>query len=261
MPRVSIEIENHIARVTMTRGDKMNGIDAEMAQALVEAGHSLMDNQDIRVVVLSGEGRAFCAGLDVASFAMLASQDPEQVVMPRSHGNSNIYQEICLIWRKLPVPVIAALHGAVFGGGFQIALGADIRIAHPDSKLSVMEMKWGLVPDMGGMVLLPRLTRSDVLRRLTYTNEQITAKQALDWGLVTELAEDPQAAAIALATVIANKSPSAIRAAKRLIDVAENADEDSVLMAESRAQADLIGQPDQLEVIASNLQKRAPVFN
>lgn len=260
MSRVSVEIENHIARVTLTRGEKMNGIDMPLAEELAAAGQSLIDNDDVRVVVLSGEGRAFCAGLDVASFAMLASQDPEEVVMPRTHGNTNLFQEVAMVWRKVPVPVIAALHGVVFGGGFQIALGADIRIAHPETKLSIMEMKWGLIPDMGGMVLLPKLARSDVIRRLTYTNEQISATQAQEWGLVTELADDPLAAALDLAAVIAEKSPTAIRAAKRLIEVAESADTDTVLMAESREQADLIGKPHQMEVIAANLQKRKPAF-
>jgi len=260
MSRVSVEIENHIARVTLTRGDKMNGIDMPLAEELAAAGQSLMDRDDVRAVVLSGEGRAFCAGLDVASFAVLAAGNPEEAIMPRTYGNTNLFQEICMIWRKLPVPVIAALHGVVFGGGFQIAMGADIRIAHPETKLSIMEMKWGLVPDMGGMVLLPPLTRSDVLRKMTYTNEQITAQQAESWGLVTELAEDPLAAAMQLATVIAEKSPTAIRAAKRLIEVAETQGVDDVLMAESREQTDLIGKPEQMEVIAANMQKRKPVF-
>lgn len=260
MARVSVEIENHIARVTLTRGDKMNGIDMPLANELAEAGQSLIGNEDIRAVVLSGEGRAFCAGLDVSSFAMLAAQDPETVVMPRTHGNCNLFQEIAMVWRKVPVPVIAALHGVVFGGGLQIALGADIRIAHPETKLSVMEMKWGLVPDMGGMALLPQLARSDVIRRLTYTNEQITAQQAMGWGLVTELSDDPLAAAMDMAAVIADKSPTAIRAAKRLIEVAETAAVDEVLMAESREQTDLIGKPHQMEVIAANMQKRKPVF-
>ena len=132
MARVSVEIENHIARVTLTRPDKMNGVDMEMANALVDAGQSLMES-DVRAVVLSGEGKAFCAGLDVTSFAMLAAGDPEALVMPRTHGNTNIFQELVMIWRRLPVPVIAAVHGACFGAGFQLALGADVRIAAPDA--------------------------------------------------------------------------------------------------------------------------------
>jgi enoyl-CoA hydratase/carnithine racemase len=170
-------------------------------------------------------------------------------------------QEVCLVWRRVPVPVIAALHGVAFGAGLQLALGADIRIAHPDTRLAIMEMKWGLVPDMGGMVILPGLIRSDVLRRMTYTAEQVQAPQAQALGLVTELADDPLAAALAMATSIAARSPSAIRAAKRLIALAESdASRADVLMAESVEQAALIGRAHQMEQIAANLGGRAPVF-
>lgn len=261
MARVTTEIKDNIAHVTLTRADKMNGVDIEMAEALVAAGQALVETETIRAVVLSGEGRAFCAGLDVQSFAMLAAGDPEAQIMPREYGNTNLFQELVMVWRRIPVPVIAALHGAVYGAGFQLALGADIRIAHPEAKLAVMEMKWGLVPDMGGMVLMPALARSDVIRRMTYTAEPVSAAQALDWGLVTELSETPLEAAGALASKIASKSPSAIRAAKRLIAVAESgASEDDVLLAESRAQTGLIGKPHQMEVIAANMQNRAPKF-
>lgn len=260
MTRVSVEIKDHIAHVTLTRADKMNAVDPAMAEAIVAAGTSLIDNTDIRAVVLSGEGRAFCAGLDVASFSAFAATDPEARIMPRTHGDANLMQQVALVWRAVPVPVIAALHGVAIGAGFQLALGADIRIAAPDTKVAVMEMKWGLVPDMGGMILLPRLTRSDVIRRMTYTAEPILAPQAMDWGLVTELADDPLTAARDVATLIAGKSPTAIRAAKRLIAVSESADAKTVLYHESREQVDLIGKPHQLEVIAANMQNRAPKF-
>ena len=261
MARVTTEIKDHIAHVTLTRGDKMNGVDMEMAEALVAAGRALEADARILAVVLSGEGRAFCAGLDVQSFALLAAGDPEARIMPREYGNTNLFQELVMVWRRIPVPVIAALHGVVYGAGFQLALGADIRICHPETQLAVMEMKWGLVPDMGGMVLLPKLTRSDVIRRLTYTAEPVTAAEALGWGLVSELSDTPLEAAQALAAVIAQKSPTAIRAAKQLIELAESgAEEDAVLLAESCAQADLIGKPEQIEVIAANMQKRAPDF-
>lgn len=263
MSRVSVEIENHIARVTLTRGDKMNALDPKMIDAIIEAGEGLIGNADIRAVVLAGEGNAFCAGLDVMSFGALATQDPNEVLMPRTHGDSNRFQQVCMVWQKIPVPVIAALKGAVLGGGLQIALGADIRIAAPDTRLSVMEMKWGLIPDMGGMAILPHLVRSDVLRKLTYTNDMISAERAEAWGLVTDLADDPEAAALALAEEIAGKSPSAIRSAKQLVGYAEAnmADPQAVLLEESRAQAGLIGKPHQMEVIAANLQKRAPKFS
>lgn len=165
-----------------------------------------------------------------------------------------------MVWARMDIPVIAAVHGVCFGAGIQLALGADIRIAARDAQFAVMEMKWGIVPDMGGMVLLPKLVRSDVLRRLTYTAEPVGAEQAERWGLVTELADDPLAAAQQLAQVIAGKSPTAIRAAKRLIAVAETADEVAVLDAESREQVALIGKPHQMEVIAAAFGKRPAVF-
>lgn len=259
MARVSVEIQDHIAQVTLTRGDKMNALDNEMFEAIVAAGQEVADS-DARAVVLSGEGKSFCAGLDLASFATMGQIDPEEWLLGRTHGDTNLVQEMSLVWRRVPVPVIAALHGAAYGGGLQLALGADIRIASPDARLSLMEMKWGLVPDLGGMAVLPQLVRSDVLRLMTYTAEQFSAEQGERWGLVTQLADDPRAAAMELAQTIASKSPSAIRAAKRLIEVAEKEPRDQVLLAESRESANLIGKPDQMEVIAAQMQGRAPVF-
>ncbi|GGM02538.1 crotonase/enoyl-CoA hydratase family protein [Pseudooceanicola nanhaiensis] len=262
MARVSVEIENHVAKVTLTRGDKMNAVDPEMKEAIVAAGEDLLGREDIRAVVLSGEGRAFCAGLDMASFGAMGREDPMRRMMERTHGLSNISQRVATVWREMPVPVIAAVHGVAYGAGLQLAIGADIRVAAPDAKLSIMEMKWGLVPDMGGMPVFRHNLRSDVLRLLTYTAEPVTAEQGLAWGLVTELAADPLARAMEIATLIAGKSPSAIRAAKRLIDFAESgADEKAVLLEESREQANLIGGAHQKEVIAANMEKRAARFD
>lgn len=259
MARVSIEYKDHIAHVTLTRGDKMNALDSDMVKAIIAAGQEVAAS-DARAVVLSGEGKSFCAGLDLMSFAKMGQVDPEEWLMTRSHHDANEMQEVAMVWRRVSVPVIAAIQGAAYGGGLQLALGADIRIAAPDAKLSVMEMKWGIVPDMGGMALLPRLLRSDVLRRLTYTAEVVQAEQALNWGLVTELADDPLARAVELATQIANQSPNAIRAAKRLIERAEAEDRGAVLLAESSEQVALIGKPEQMEVIAAQMGGRKPVF-
>ncbi len=189
MERVVVEIEAGVAQVRLNRPDKKNAVDIAMAEAIVAAGQGLRD-ADIRAVVLSGAGGAFCAGLDVMSFAQLAQPDMLARFMARSHDDCNLMQEVAMIWQRLDVPVIAALQGVAYGAGFQMALGADIRIAAPDTKLAIMEMKWGLIPDMGGMGLLPRLTRSDVIRRMTYTARPIDGEQAERWGLVTELAED-----------------------------------------------------------------------
>jgi enoyl-CoA hydratase/carnithine racemase len=259
MSRVSIQIEDHVAHVTLTRPDKINAFDAEMIDAVIAAGEDV-SRADVRAVVLSGEGRGFSAGLDVMSFGALAMQDPEGLVMPRSHGDANAYQQVALVWQDLPVPVIAALHGVCYGAGLQCAMGADIRFGSPDLRMAIMEMKWGLVPDMGGMVLWPRLMRADHLRRLTYTAQPIEAPMALDYGLLTEIVADPLSAARDLAAEIAGKSPSAIRAAKRLTDLAWRADRAEVLMAESREQTDLIGKPDMMETIAANMAGRKPVF-
>ncbi|WP_170337977.1 crotonase/enoyl-CoA hydratase family protein [Ruegeria arenilitoris] len=259
MARVSLEYRNQIAHVTLTRGDKMNALDDAMIKAILAAGQEVAAS-DARAVVLSGEGKSFCAGLDMASFAAMAHKDPTEWLMTRGHDDANEMQELALIWRRVPVPVICAIQGVAYGGGLQIALGADIRIAHPDAKLAVMEMKWGIIPDMGGMVLLPKLVRSDVLRMLTYTARPIGAAQAADWGLVTSLSDDPLTEAIALAEDIAGKSPSAIRAAKRLIEVAETKSRAEVLLAESAEQVELIGKPDQMEVVMAQMQGRKPEF-
>ncbi|MEP3845572.1 MAG: crotonase/enoyl-CoA hydratase family protein [Paracoccaceae bacterium] len=261
MDRVSVEIENHIAHVRLTRADKMNAVDQAMIDAIIAAGEQVAAS-DVRACVISGEGKAFCAGIDITSLSGMLGKDPNDLLMPRTHGDgtTNQWQEVAMVWTRVPVPVIAAVHGVCFGAGMQLALGADIRIAAPDAQFAVMEMKWGIVPDMGGMVLLPSLLRSDVLRKLTYTAAPIPADQAERWGLVTDIAQDPLAAAMALAETISNKSPSGIRAAKRLIAIAESQPENDVLLAESREQAGLIGGADQMEVVAATFQKRAPVF-
>ena len=262
MPRVTTTYENHIAFVCLTRPDKMNAVDQDMIDAIIAAGQEVAAS-DARVVVLSGEGKAFCAGIDITGLSAMIGKDPAELLMPRTHGDgtTNQWQEVAMIWARLEVPVIAALHGATYGAGMQLALGADIRIAAPDTKLAVMEMKWGIVPDMGGMVLLPRLVRDDVLRRLTYTAEAVDAVQAERWGLVTEIADDPLVAATALATTIAGKSPSAIKAAKRIISYAQTASENEVLDAESREQSALLGKPHQMEVIAAQFGKRPTKFD
>ena len=261
MSRVSVTYQDHIAHVRLTRADKMNAVDQEMITAVIAAGDEIAAS-DARVVVISGEGKAFCAGIDISGLSGMIGKDPAELLMPRTHGNgtTNQWQEFAMVWARMDIPVIAAVHGVCFGAGIQLALGADIRIAARDAQFAVMEMKWGIVPDMGGMVLLPKLARSDVLRRLTYTAEPVGAEQAERWGLVTELADDPLAAAQQLAQVIAGKSPTAIRAAKRLIAVAETADEVAVLDAESREQVALIGKPHQMEVIAAAFGKRPAVF-
>ena len=185
MARVTVTYEDHIAFVRLTRADKMNAVDQEMIDGIIAAGQEVMAS-DARVAVLSGEGRAFCAGIDITGLSGMMGKDPAEALMPRTHGEgtTNQWQEVAMIWHRMEIPVIAAVHGVCFGAGIQLALGADIRIAAPGTRFAVMEVKWGIVPAMGGMVLLPKLVRSDVLRRLTYTAEQIDTDQAAAWGLI-----------------------------------------------------------------------------
>jgi len=261
MARLSVTYENHIAHVRLTRPDKMNAVDQDMIDAIIAAGNEIAAS-DARVAVISGEGRAFCAGIDISAMGAMAAANPADRMMPRTHGDgtTNQWQEVAMIWTRVGIPVIAALHGKVYGAGLQLALGADIRIAAPDTEMAVMEMKWGIVPDMGGMVLLPKLLRGDVLRLLTYTAQPVDAAQAERWGLITKLSDDPLAAAMDLAATIAGKSPSGMKAAKRLIAFAEINDTDAILLEESREQSELLGRPHQMEVIAAEFGKRPAVF-
>ncbi|QYJ06890.1 crotonase/enoyl-CoA hydratase family protein [Qipengyuania flava] len=259
--RVSIDLaDNGVAQVRFTRGDKMNALDPVQFEAILEAGEALRTMEGLRVVVLSGEGRAFCAGLDLSSMANGGS-NPQAKLAERTHGNANRAQEAAMTWRKCPVPVIAAVHGVCFGGGLQIASGADIRVVHPDTRMAVMEMKWGLVPDMGGYALWRGLVRDDTLRELTYTNREFNGAEALGLGFATMVEDDPQARATAIAETIANKNPDAVRGAKRLFKVMHEEGEDAILMAESVEQDGIIRTPNQVEAVMAEMQKRAPVFN
>ena len=255
--RVTIEVADGIADVTLNRPDKLNALDHGMFSALSEASAALAKRDDVRVVVLSGQGRAFCAGLDLAAMA----GDPSFGLLDeRSYGIANVFQNAAWGWRSLPVPVIAAIHGVAFGGGLQIALGADIRIVAPDAKLAVMEARWGLVPDMAGIALLRGLVRDDVARELTYTARQFSGAEAADLGLATHLADDPRAAALELAAEIAARSPRAVRSAKRLFGLSQDAGADALLLAESREQELLLAGPDLPETIAAQAEQRAPRF-
>lgn len=257
--RITVKLTNHIAHVRLNRPDKMNALDPAMFAAIIAAGEALRDAPGVRVVVLSGEGRSFCAGMDTASFAR--ALDPyEPPLTARTHGNANRYQEVAMTWAKCPVPVIAAIHGVCFGGGLQIASGADIRIATPDARLSIMEMKWGLVPDMGGYALWRGLVRPDVLRELVYTNREFSGTEAQELGLVTHVDADPLARAMALAATIVARNPEAVREAKALFAAMPDADTDALLLAESEAQARVIRRPNQVEAVMAGMEKRAARF-
>jgi enoyl-CoA hydratase/carnithine racemase len=264
--RVSITITGGVADVRLVRADKMNALDAAMFDALVGATDRLSREKGVRAVVLSGEGRAFCAGLDMGRFAAMKEGGGHGVpgaedrdLTRRTHGIANSPQQAVWGWRQLPVPVIAAVTGVAFGGGFQLALGADMRFLSPDARMSIMEIKWGLIPDMAGTPVLASLVRDDILRELTYTGRIFSAQEALSFGLATRICDDPVAAALEAAREIAGKSPDGVRAAKRLLNKL-SVDAGAALMAESVEQQKLLGSPNQLEAVRANIDKRAPKF-
>lgn len=262
--RIRVEMRGGVADVRLVRADKMNALDDAMFEALVSTGEALKARTDVRAVVISGEGRAFCAGLDTSNFGAMASGKRSGgaglVEVPRTPGGANRAQQTAMVWREVPVPVIAAVHGVAFGGGFQVALGADMRFVAPDARMSVMEIKWGLVPDMAGMVLLRGLVRDDVIRDLTFSGRQFSGTEAAALGIATRVCADPYAEALAFAAEIAGKSPSAIRAAKRLLNLPATATAAEILLAESVEQSALIGSPNQVEAVMANMQKRAANF-
>jgi enoyl-CoA hydratase/carnithine racemase len=255
--RVTMTFADGIADVRLARPDKMNALDPAMFAAIAQTIDTLAALPGLRAVILSGEGRAFCAGLDMAS---MAGGGSGLDLGARSHGEANLFQQVAWGWRTLPVPVIAAVHGIAFGGGFQILSGADIRIIAPDTRCAIMEMKWGIVPDMAGFALWRTTVRDDVLRELTYTAREFDAAEALALGFVTRLADDPHAEAMALARAIAGRNPEAIRAAKRLANLSADAAAGPILVAESAEQARLMRSPNQMEAVMANMQKRAPTF-
>lgn len=259
--RIQVSMKDGVADVRLVRGDKMNALDAAMFEALVGTAAKLRDEKALRAVVISGEGKAFCAGLDMGRFAAMGEGTSDlRDLAKRTHGLANHSQQAVWGWRQLPVPVIAAVHGVAFGGGFQLALGADMRFLAPDARMSIMEIKWGLVPDMAGTPILTKLVRDDILRDLTFTGRIFSAQEAMSYGLATRICDDPYAAALEAAREIANKSPTAIRAIKRMLNDL-GGDPGPALLAESVEQMKLMGKPNQTEAVRANIEKRAPKFS
>ncbi len=260
--RVSIEISNGVADVRLNRPEKMNALDAAMFRAIVEAGDQVAADPTVRAVVLSGAGRAFCAGLDIGSFmGGTPDGDSFDLLGGRKAGRiANMAQQVAYTWTEIAVPVIAAVHGVALGGGIQIALGADIRIVAPDAKLSVLEIRWGLLPDMTGLQMLPRLVGLDVAKELAFTGRMLSGTEAVGLGLATRVAEDPHAAAMELATEIASKNPGAIRGTKALLNAAGTRPLAESFVEETRLMSKLIGSPNQLEAVSAYFEKRPAVF-
>jgi enoyl-CoA hydratase/carnithine racemase len=262
---VTIDIQNGIADVRLNRAEKYNALSQDMFDAIIEAGQALASADDVSAVVLSGNGRGFCAGLDMASFASMSDgprkpKSDTDSLLAKDERPENRAQRPAMVWKQLPMPVISSLHGVVFGGGCQIALGTDIRIAAPDIKMSIMEIKWGLVPDMSITQTLRDIMPMDVAKELTFTGRILNGEQAKEVGLVTRVANDPLAAAMELAEEIAGKNPDAVRAGKALYEQAWHADARTGLELEAALQAQLIGTANQIEAVKANFEKRAPAF-
>jgi len=267
--RIQLSVENHVAQVALARADKMNALDKAMFEAIPMVGEQLTGDASIRAVVLSGQGGNFCAGLDKSNFEALFATSVEQdqaretvttKLADRTHGIANAAQYAAWMWRELPMPVIAAIEGVAFGGGLQIALGADIRIAQPDSRFSILELKWGIIPDMSSTQIMRHIIRDDIIRELTYTAKVFSAQEAKEWGFITHIADDPLSRASELATEISTKNPQAIRAAKRVIDQSYYQSQAQGLIMESTEQDKIMGSPNQLEAVMAVMQRRAPKF-
>lgn len=258
--RVVVSIEGNLALVRLNRPEKHNALDHEAFRELIDAGEKLALERTVRAVVLAGAGESFCAGIDrsvlTGGDAVLAND----LMLPLEHGSANFYQRAALVWRELPVPVIAAIHGVAFGAGLQVALGADIRIASPSARFSIMEIRWGIIPDMGISVTARNVLREDQLRLLACTGRTIDGTAALACGLVTELDDDPGAGARRLASELASRSPDALRALKSLLNASLGEPAEAALRREAGLQRSLFGTGNQREAVMANLQQREPHF-
>lgn len=259
--RVTVEIENHVAELTLNRPEKHNAVDLAMFEALIEAGESLAANADVRAVVMHGAGDNFCAGIDLSVFQGNGLNGLDKSAFkPRDGSPANFFQSAAYVWRALPVPVIAAIEGVAFGAGLQIALGADIRYAKSNAKLSIMEINWGIIPDMAITATLRDIMPADCVKQLAFSGRIIAGSEAELIGLVTSVHEHPLDAAREFAKEITGKSPDAIRAIKALVNEGWQDSVENALRTEARLQMSLLGNPNQTEAATANLQKRAPVF-
>jgi len=265
--RIELSVNDGIANVVLSRPDKMNALDNKMFVALTMAADQIREDKSVRVVVISGAGKAFCAGLDMENFASMAgsgnndsSGDDLGKLAKRTRGIANDVQFPVWAWHELEVPVIAAVHGVAVGGGFQIALAADMRYAAPKTRFSIMEMKWGLIPDMSSTQLMRHLVSEDIVRELTYTARIFAADEAKEYGFITKIVDQPLEHAMSIAKQIAARNPDAIQASKRVLNAANYMTEAEGLLMESEEQDKIIGSANQIEAVMAELQKRAPNF-
>lgn len=259
---LTLSIENHIATVTLNRPDKKNALNFDLLDALTDTAGKIGKMREVRAVVLTGAGGVFSSGIDLNLLQSVLGRLDEikqQMLTPPAGEAANLFQKPITVWSEIPQPVIAAIDGVCFGAGMQLALGADFRIAAPTAKLSVMEAKWGLIPDMGITRSLPRLMPADRAKELFMTGRILDAAEALSLGLVTRVADDPLTAAHAFASDLAARSPDAVQASKKLVEAAWTTPD--ALALEAQLQADLMGSPNQMEAVMAGMQKRAPKFS
>ena len=258
--RVRISIEGHVAEVMLDRPDKMNALDIEMFRALDATGRRLQSEPGVRAVVLHGAGENFCAGIDLATFSEGGPDAVRTLLAPTEGSIANLAQRAGYAWRELTMPVICAVRGVTFGGGFQVAAGADLRFAAPDTRFSIMESKWGIIPDMAITTTLRGIVPPDRIKELAWSGRIFGAEEALGLGLLTAIEDDPLAAARAVAQACAERSPDAIKGVKRLVNEAWGVSEKEALALEARIQMGLLGSPNQREAVAANMQRRKPDF-
>lgn len=258
--RILIKIDAHVANVTLNRADKLNALDLKMFAALAEAADTIADDKSVRAVVLHGAGGNFCAGIDLSVLGGSDLDFGKALDTPVEPSPANFFQRAAFAWRELPVPVICALEGVVFGGGLQVALGADIRYASPDARFSIMESKWGLIPDMGISTTLRDLVAPDHIKELAWTARVLDSAEAVALGLVTAVVDDPMSASSKLAAECAARSPDSIRGIKKLINQAWRLSDAESLALEARLQSGIIGGDNQVEAVNANLDKRKPDF-
>ncbi|MEO6019649.1 MAG: crotonase/enoyl-CoA hydratase family protein [Knoellia sp.] len=256
---VTTRTEGGVAHVALNRPDKLNALTLDTLDQLIAAAQRLRGDRTLRAVVLSGEGDAFCAGLDFGTVL----REPKRVAAafaPRPWRGTNVFQEACWVWRRLPVPVIASVHGHCLGGGVQIALAADFRVTAPDAKWSVLEAKWGIIPDMTGIKALSQQVGMDVAKRLTMTGETVSGTEAVRLGLATQENSDPYAGALALASAIADRSPDSVAATKRLFNRTWSASDRRTFMWERLEQARLLMGSNAAEARRANTQREQAAY-
>lgn len=258
--RVKISLNEHVAEVMLNRPDKYNALDMQMFEALGAAAVSLADEPGLRAVVLYGAGGNFCAGIDVGVFTDPNVKIDQRLMGPIAASKANLFQRAAYAWRELPVPVICALDGVTYGGGLQIALGADLRYAATDTRFSIMETKWGLIPDMAISTTLRHIVAADKIKELAWSAKVFDAREALELGIVTGIHADPLAAAKKFAEDCAARSPEAIRGIKQLVNEAWHLSEAESLALEAKLQLGIMGSPNQIEAVRANLENRQARF-